>query len=187
MLRCARRLFVLVAGAAFCTGCSVSLPMRSQRHEVVVGYVAQDRHRQLLRRIAPGLDLRVGGRWPGLSLGYAEQTMLEPSAAAPAPPDASDTTGPGFAWPLGITWRAADGVDRWLGWVSVDAPDRAVTGFVADTYLGISLLTAPAPAGLRIGIGRTTVLVAPAEGAQAIAFCSHDPEGATFTDMEEEE
>lgn len=183
------RRLVAAVGAASLTGCSLSLPNGSGRADLVMGYVAHDAARQLTRRIAPGMDLRLGGAWPGLNVGVAEQTVVyeTPAVGVPAGAPAGVGTREGlrFAAPLGVRWRAADGVRRWLGWVMVGSDGGPEpTRFVADAYAGASLLWSPAAAGLRLGLGRATLLPAPADGTHALSFRSRDPERTTFTRLE---
>ncbi len=150
-------------------GCSLRLSGR----ELAMGYSAE--RNGMERRVVPGLDLRIGGPWPGFDAGLSDTTVAGESSGK-----VSDT-GPGryprYTPPLGWAWRRG-GEIRHAGWFYRDtlSPTGAVQ-FIGEAKVGFSTVWHPAATSLDLGIRRQTAVIAhrDASGIFQIDFSSRRP------------
>lgn len=155
--------------------------------ESIVGYAARNEARRLFRRVTPGLDVRIGTEWDGLSLGWSQITIIAPSEPGAGSDGAESFSR--FAPPLGWTTRERDGVQRWYGWVWIER--RAMEDpvlFVHQGQIGAGVRTSRLARGFQIGAGRTTLLRADPEvpGAYRLAYCTRRPTEGRLTKLREE-
>lgn len=151
-------------------GCSLRLPGR----EFSMGYAAE--RSGVDHRVVGGLDLRLGGGWPGFHAGLESTTVSTAPASAnirSGRPAASARFTPPLAW----TWSRS-GVVHHAGWFhrARHSPTGAVQ-FVGGSKLGLGATWHPAATSFDLGYSRQTLVIArpDAEGTFLIDFSSRRP------------
>jgi hypothetical protein len=164
--------------------CSIHAPALSSA-DLVVGYAMKDDRTHCTRRLVPGIDLRFGGPWSGVSLGLSSLVVVEPMLATAPDSEPAEST---FALPFGWRTRSAEGRERWFG-ITLPRLGRSSshTFLVAHSLIGIDVRTNELQPGLTIGALRTTVLhTDPSRsGSYVSRFSSRRPEEATLESIEE--
>lgn len=141
-----------------------------------MGYASENEGRHVFYRVTPGLDVSLGGDFAGVYAGWSEFATYEASEAPVAAPQTS--TASHYVRPMGWTWIASDGTQRWLGWTMFKRPAPSVTPrFVQHFYIGAEIGFSSSFAGVQLGTGRITGLIAtPVEsGVYVLNYASRAP------------
>lgn len=155
------------------SGCS----LRLSRHDLLLGYSAE--RPGLARRVAPGLDLRLGGEVPGASVGWHDSTVMVPVGENPP---VMAGTAVAFAPPLGWRWTESGIVHR-VGWTyrMATKPTNDVR-FVGESWFGLAASWPTASPGFGAGFSRQSWVLSPPgrSGAFFIDFSSRRPTEGSF-------
>lgn len=127
-------------------------------------------------RVVGGLDLRLGGGWPGFHAGLEATTV---STALPSGKSRSDQSASSarFTPPLAWTWSRS-GVVHHAGWFyRVSQSPTGTVQFIGESKLGLGANWHPAATSFDLGYSRQTVVIAQpgAEGTFLIDFASRSP------------
>ncbi len=161
---------LLLLPALATSGCSLRLPGR----DLAMGYAAERTGAE--QRVVGGLDLRIGGGWPGFNAGFGSTTISTP---APTGEISSENTNSRSRYepPLGWTWSRS-GVVHHAGWFhrASQSPTGAVQ-FIAESKLGLGVGWHPAASSFDLGFGRQTLVIAQpdAHGTFLVDFTSRRP------------
>lgn len=161
---------LLLLPALVGAGCSLRLPGR----ELSMGYAAS--RPGVDHRVVGGLDLRLGGGWPGVHAGVEAVTV---SAATTPGPDADGqpANAIGFVPPLAWTWTRSGAVHH-AGWFyRVSQSPTGAVQFVGQQKAGLGAVWHPAATSFDLGYSRQTLVIAQpgAEGTFLIDFASRRP------------
>ncbi len=148
-------------------GCSLHLPER----ELSIGYAAERDGTE--RRVIGGLDLRFGGRWPGVHAGFEDTTVSSISRNSTNQVGLLEEPAQ-FAPPLALTWTRL-GVVHHAGWFyRVSKSHVGEVQFIGGSKLGLGANWHPSAPSFDLGYSRLTHLIAQprTEGAFLIDFKS---------------
>ena len=148
-------------------GCSLRLPER----ELSIGYAAERDGTE--RRVIGGLDLRFGGRWPGVHAGFEDTTVSSASRNATNQVGLLEEPAQ-FAPPLALTWTRL-GVVHHAGWFHrVSKSPVGAIQFIGGSNLGLGVNWHPSATSFDLGYSRQTLLIAQprTEGVFLIDFDS---------------
>ena len=132
-----------------------------------MGYVGRDRAGKTIRRVVPGLDVRMGRGWDGVSLGWSDLRLLSVTPGAVVPPVIG--TGHAVSWrlPLALEWRGRGGNAYHAIGVHLLVYSRPVPMalFIHHVQLGADVYVAPCASGVTAGYCSCSVLAADPAGA----------------------
>ena len=157
--------FVLIT--QIIAGCSLHIPER----ELSIGYAAERGGTE--RHVIGGLNLRFGGRWPGVHAGLEDTTVSTVSFTGTNRGKLLNKPAQ-FAPPLALTWIRS-GVVCHAGWFyRRSEPPMDTVQFIGESKLGLGVNWHPSARSLDFGYSRQTLLIAPArtEGVFLINFDS---------------
>jgi hypothetical protein len=173
-----------VAFIGICVPLLAACSTSTRQRQLLLGFAEYDEARRSFRHVSPGVGLRLGGDLDGLDLGWSDVLVVRPSDPGSQNPRGSD--GGTFSPPLGWTWRARDGLQRWLGLVlvSIDVPSSSCV-FVARSAVGSALGLSSRFAGLGVGVTHQTELTADpsAAGAYLLEYSSKRPRRCRLTNL----
>lgn len=161
-------------------GCGFLAAVGVDTVSVVLGYEARKGGGALYRRWIPGVDLRMGGVWSGLNLGFSDITVMQ----VVADNESETRRDREFLPPLGWLWRGEDGVERSIGFfVRRDSAPHGLATFVYQGYAGLGVNTSEMGRGIKLGLGRTTLLWSEENQSAvfALRFSSKQPESGNFS------
>lgn len=147
-----------VALGAFLAGCSISLPPAAGGTDLIMGWTSRNDARRAERRVLPGVDISLGGKWAGVGIGVSDLLVERPEIRADARGEAQ---GWSYALPLGLRSRRDDGTETFVGWVAIPSRDPAGETFLTrSSELGVQARWGSAARGVSFGLGRGTTIQA---------------------------
>ena len=172
---------IVACGALLLVGCSTPIPFGfgGKQRELFAGYVGYDSEGKNIRRVVPGVDVRLGRGWDGVSLGWSDLRLLSATPGAFAPPVTGTGQAVSWRWPLAFEWRGQGGKTYHAIGVRLLDRDRQLPTalFIHRVQFGVDVYVAPCANGVSAGYCSCSVLAAdPAvDGVWRIEYSSRAP------------